>query len=410
MPISPSPVAAATPQGLVLLRWWLLGGLAIAVLATPTLLEIGLPLAPLLATLSLLAVFNLLVSRRAGALSAAGLARQLGIDLIGLAVILYLTGGAANPLVSLLLLPLAVAALSLPARWVAGIATLAVALYSLLSFVYIPLPITDAARAARLHLAGMWLTFVVSAVLLAWFVTRMMASLRERDARLALSRENTLRDAQVVALGQLAAGAAHELGTPLATISVLASELAADERLPTDVRDDLDLMRRQLSRCKEIVAGLTRQAGVERAGHTSSLADWVASTLARWRSQWPRVDCVLQIDTAGTCPQVITDPAIEQAIANLLDNAARAAPHALRVTLGWNATTWRLGIHDGGPGFPAAVLSTGGGEPLVIHPEGSGIGLWLTRAAVERAGGSLHLMNTDGGGLAVIELPVERKT
>ncbi len=409
MQISSSPVAVATPQGLVLLRWWLLAGLALAVLATPTLLEIDLPLAPLVATLSLLAAFNLVVSRRAGALSAGGLARQLSIDLVGLAVILYLTGGAANPLVSLLLLPLAVAALSLPARWVAGIATLAVALYSLLSFVSMPLPITDAARAARLHLAGMWLTFVVSAVLLAWFVTRMMASLRERDARLAQSRENALRDAQVVALGQLAAGAAHELGSPLATIGVLAGELAADERLPADVRDDLDLMRRQTAHCKEIIASLTRQAGIERAGQTSPLADWIAAVLARWRCQWPRVDCALRIETDGTSPRVVTDPAIEQAIANLLDNAARVAPHALRVTLDWSATTWRLGVQDAGPGFPAAVLSTGGGEPLAVNSEGSGIGLWLTRAAVERAGGSLRLANSAGGGLAVIELPVERK-
>jgi hypothetical protein len=105
---------------------------------------------------------------------------------------------------------------------------LAVALYTLLMWQFLPLAVADAERAARLHLAGMWLTFVVSAAMIAWFVARMTASIRERDSRLAAAREQALRDERVVALGALAAGAAHELGTPLATIAVLVGELEQD--------------------------------------------------------------------------------------------------------------------------------------------------------------------------------------
>lgn len=398
---------ATVLRRLVVLRWWLIGGLTLAVLSAPTLLEIALPLAPLLALLSLMAGFNLVIQLWAGIedARASDLSGQLAVDLVAMAVLLYLTGGATNPLVSLLLLPVAVAAFSLPARWVAGIAALAIGLYSFLMLYSLPLPIADAERATRLHLGGMWLTFVVSAGLLAWFVTRMTQALRARDVQLAAAREEALRDAQVVALGQLAAGAAHELGTPLATMKVLAEELVADLRLPEDARTDLDLLQRQIGICKEIVGGLTQKAGIERARQTVSAATWLDGLLARWRTLWPRVSCTLEVAGAGTVPQILAEAALEQGITNLLNNAAKIAPEGMRVIIDWNERVLRIAVHDRGPGFPPDILRRCGAEPLPAVAEGSGIGLWLTRAAVERRGGSLRLDN-DGGGVATIELPI----
>lgn len=398
---------ATVLRRLVVLRWWLIGGLTLAVLSVPTLLEIALPLAPLLALLSLMAGFNLVIQLWAGMedARASDLSGQLAVDLVAMAVLLYLTGGATNPLVSLLLLPVAVAAFSLPARWVAGIAALAIGLYSFLMLYSLPLPIADAERATRLHLGGMWLTFVVSAGLLAWFVTRMTQALRARDVQLAAAREEALRDAQVVALGQLAAGAAHELGTPLATMKVLAEELVADLRLPEDARTDLDLLQRQIGICKEIVGGLTQKAGIERARQTVSAATWLDGLLARWRTLWPRVSCTLEVAGAGTVPQILAEAALEQGITNLLNNAAKIAPEGMRVIIDWNERVLRIAVHDRGPGFPPDILRRCGAEPLPAVAEGSGIGLWLTRAAVERRGGSLRLDN-DGGGVATIELPI----
>lgn len=409
METSASARLAVVLRRLALLRWWLISALALAVLAAPALLDIDLPFVPLVALLALMAVFNLVVQLWAGPdeVSPADLAGQLAVDLIAMGVMLYLTGGATNPLVSLLLLPVAVAAFALPARWAAGIAALAIGLYSFLMRYSLPLPITDVERATRLHLGGMWLTFVVSAVLLAWFVTRMTQALYARDRQLAAAREEALRDAQVVALGQLAAGAAHELGTPLATMNILAGELATDPRLPADARADLDLLRRQIVICKEIVGGLTQKAGIERAGQPQSARDWLEALLARWRTLWPHATCVLEVVTPGAPPRIVAGAALEQALANLLNNAAQSAPQGMRVVLGWDEKCLRIAVHDRGAGFPPAVLRRGGAEPLPADVSGgSGIGLWLTRAAVERRGGRLYLENREGG-IATIELPLE---
>ena len=226
----------------VILRWWLLAAVTLAVLSAPTLLDIALPQAPMFGVLALMAFFNGYVQWRAvddEPVSASELFGQLCVDLVALAILLYLSGGAANPLISFLLVPVAMAALSLPGALTAAVALLAIGFYSLLMWQFLPLPVADAARATRLHLGGMWLTFVVSATMIAWFVARMTASIRERDSRLAAAREQALRDERMVALGALAAGAAHELGTPLATMAVVAGELERDAGLDAATREDL---------------------------------------------------------------------------------------------------------------------------------------------------------------------------
>lgn len=398
-----------TRHGLAVLRWWLLAGLALAVLSAPTFLDVALPWQFLLAVLLLLAGFNLRAMRATGPVANrdAELVRHLVVDLTGLGVMLFLTGGVANPLVSLLLLPVTVAALSLSPRWTGGVAAYAIAIYSFLMLYSLPLAIADAERATRLHLGGMWLTFVVSAALLAWIVARMTASVRTRDAQLAAARETALRDAQVVALGQLAAGAAHELGTPLATMNILAGELAQDARLPGEARDDLGLLLRQIAICKDIVSGLVRQAGVDRAGTVKALPlrDWLTGVLARWHTLWPQATCVLDLRGADL-PVVAVEAGIEQALVNLLNNAAKASHNGLRIEVARSGELMNLAVCDRGPGFPPEILASAGSAPLEPHAEGAGVGLWLTRAAIERAGGVLRLENTATGGKAIIALPL----
>ncbi len=434
------PTAAPLPDGaatlgslrrMVTVRWWVLAFAAALVLAVPALLPIRLPVAVLLALVLVAVAWNAVWWRRlrhAATATPAEIFIQLCFDLLLLAALLFFSGGATNPLVSLLLPPVVVAALTLPARQVGAVGALAIAAYSLLMHSFLPLPLDDPAHGAHLHLVGMWLTFVVSVVLVGGFILRMTATLRERDAELAAIREQALRDERVLALGALAAGAAHELGTPLATMAVLAGELRADPRLGADAQADLDLLRGQIAHCKKIISGLAERAGVERLERAARLRcdDWLESLHARWRDRRGAADSVFEKvgsgvtahagtpPDMGTAPVIAVEPTLEQGITNLLDNAQRAGgPVTLRVA--WDAAQLVIEVADRGPGFPAAVLQQGGQQPFAAHAAGSGIGLLLTRAAIERLGGRLALSNrpkgdSDAGGatggLARITLPL----
>ena len=395
----------------ILLRWWLLLAATIAVLSAPTLLGLALPLPPMLAVLGALAGFNAWLQWRSGVSNAVrpgDLVGQLCIDLTALAVLLYLSGGAANPLISLLLIPVAVAALSLPGRLTAAVTLLAVLAYTLLTGWYLPLSVGDAERAARLHLAGMWLTFVVSATMIAWFVARMTASIRERDRHLAAAREQALRDERVVALGALAAGAAHELGTPLATIAVLVGELEHEPGLGADARADLALVREQVARCKGIISGMAERSGATRAEQIQEqdAAAWLRGVVERWQAMRPRASAVIRFAGVGALPRLVPDPALEQAVANLLNNAADADAGEIRVALDWDRQQAAIEIRDCGPGYSAEVLRRGGREPLPTSRGGAGIGLLLAFSAVERCGGRIELDNPpDGGARARISVP-----
>ncbi|MBL8491177.1 MAG: HAMP domain-containing histidine kinase, partial [Rhodocyclaceae bacterium] len=389
-------------------------GLALA--AVPASLGIALPLLPLLAVLVLLAVFNLLARRRVrGPADAtpAEVASQLAVDVAGLAALLFFTGGATNPLVSLLLPPVAFAAMALPGRLVALVAGLGVAAYSLLMVAFVPLALPDPGKAAGLHLAGMWLTFVLSAAMLGWLIVRMTASIRERDARLAEAREAALANERMVALGALAAGAAHELGTPLATIAVVAGEVALDPRLPEDLGEEMALLRRQVSACKEIISGMAARGGAGRLEAAAPMAAdaWLAGVVGRWQALRPRASCRWAANGEGPPPAVVADPSLEQAVGNLLNNAADAGGGEIGVRLGWNAAGIRLEIRDRGPGFPAAVLAAGGKAPVPSATGGAGIGLMLAHAAIGRVDGRLALCNDPAGGaLALVELPAKPPT
>ena len=395
----------------ILLRWWLLLAATIAVLSAPTVLGLALPLTPMLAVLGALAGFNAWLQWRASEAASVPpgeLFGQLCVDLAALAVLLYLSGGGANPLISLLLVPVAVAALSLPGRLTAVVTILAILAYSLLTWLYLPLSVGDAERAASLHLAGMWLTFVVSATMIAWFVARMTASIRDRDHRLAAAREQALRDERVVALGALAAGAAHELGTPLATIAVLVGELERDPSLDADARADLALVREQVALCKGIISGMAERGGVVRAEdiQAQDAADWLRGVVTRWQAMRPRASAAIHVAGSGTAARLVPDPALEQALASLLNNAADADDGEIRVELGWDGDWIRLAVRDRGAGYGTEILRRGGREALPASRGGAGIGLLLAFSAVERGGGRIELDNPpEGGARARIQLP-----
>ncbi|MCU0882790.1 MAG: hypothetical protein MUF14_09005, partial [Hyphomonadaceae bacterium] len=203
-------------------------------------------------------------------------------------------------------------------------------------------PMPDASRATRLHLIGMWLTFAVSALMIAWFVVRMTRLIRQRDAELAAAREQALRDERVLAIGTLAAGAAHELGTPLGTMALLAGELVNEPGLTPLVREDIQLIRQQIQVCKSIITGLSHRAGADRLENAprQALDRWVDTIRQHWHASRPQAESRFRLLGQSPAPAIITDPRIEQAVLNLLNNAANASHQRIDLSVGWTSGGW----------------------------------------------------------------------
>ena len=255
----------------------------------------------------------------------------------------------------------------------------------------------------------MWFTFVVSAVMLAWFVARMTASLRQRDAELAAARDQALRDERVIALGTLAAGAAHELSTPLATMAIVVGELARDASLGDAAHADVALLGQQIGACKAIISRLAERAGAERLDSAAALqADrWLSAVHGRWLQLRPQVDSALHFSGSAPVPTIIADTVLEQGLLNVFNNAADTGC-AVRVRADWEGQWLSIEVRDNGPGFAPHVLAHAGRTPFAAHAGGSGIGLFLAHAAISRLGGQLTLHN-DGGAVARIRLPIHKR-
>ncbi len=403
-------------SGLITARWWAIAALLALVAIAPGLLDVPLPQRPMLAILAAAGLWNGAMhwqSRRTSDLPyPTTCLLQLCVDLLAFAALLYFSGGATNPLVFMLLLPVVLSALLLTRGAVLAIAALAMLLYSLLMVQFVPLEPGDAERATTLHLSGMWLTFVVSASMLAWFVMRTTDALRQRDAELARAREQTYREERVLALGALAAGAAHELGSPLATLAVLVGEMERDVPAGTPAAADLKLMREQIAYCKRIITRLTEKAGDQRSEGTESMRcdAWLEGLHGAWRSLRSHCDSTLTLlgSDSGEPPLIVVEPTLGQSVVSVLDNALRAGT-PVDVALDWNAEEVLIEIRDNGPGFTDDVLSKAGRQTFGDEATGNGIGLLLTTASLERMGGRLELDNPwTGGARATIRLPLER--
>ncbi|MDN5938705.1 MAG: hypothetical protein L0H83_08575, partial [Salinisphaera sp.] len=245
---------------------------------------------------------------------------HLLVDVAALTALLYYSGGSANPFVSLYLLPLIVAAVTLPTRFAAAMAAVTLVCYSALMFDHWPLPL----HRFNLHVLGMWFNFLVSAGLILGLVVRMAHGLRRRDAALANAREQALRDEQIVALGALAAGAAHDLGTPLATMAVLARETEQQTHKQPELAANMRCLRDQIDTCKKTLARL-RSYDVEDGCRTSLPADGFLQRIVEdWRRLRPKVPASCRWQ--GAAPMLQVETALVQTLTNLINNAADASP------------------------------------------------------------------------------------
>ncbi|MBI3902608.1 MAG: HAMP domain-containing histidine kinase [Nitrosomonadales bacterium] len=419
--MNPSPFAAQTGHSHLRRLVWLRAIAVAAQCATLALvyhfLEMKLQWPPMLAAVAALAVLNLftwLRLRNDRPVSNTELFAQLCADVLALSVLLYYGGGSTNPFISLFLLPLVIVAATLPHGYTWAMTGITTGCYTLLMKFYVPLPMPhemsgDMADMEgmgempqdsifNLHVFGMWLGFVISAVVVAYFVVKMAHAVRERDAALSSVREETLRNERIVALGTQAAGAAHELGTPLSTLAVVIGELKRDQAVLPEWRGNLDILDSQVQVCKRILGKLLANAHDVGERAEQPLGQFLAETLDEWQLLRPTVRCNYQASGAQSAPQLSIDPALRAALLNLLNNAADASPHEVDIQAHWDAGNFTLSIHDHGPGLTPEAAARAGSAFFTTKKEGQGLGLFLANATIERMGGKVRLFNREGGG------------
>jgi len=376
---------------------------------------IVLPLPQIMVVLTLYILVNvisLVLLLRSRGLTERAYFGQLIADVMFLTVLLYYSGGYTNPFISLYLLPLIVVSSTLGRAQTLTMAGLILLCYTTLVFQYQPLFVMAESAIEvsgfHLHLLGMWFSFVLSVGLIVFFIMRMVRSIRDRDVRLAEMREKAERDNHVLALGAMAAGAAHELGTPLATMSVIAHEMACDFEDQAEITEPVAILETELARCKQVLTQLSASAGQMRAegGRKEAFDTYVRDMTMQWQIMRPRAVMKLIPETQGHAPALIADLSLTQALCNLLNNAADASPNGLSLGFGWDMDSLWLDIRDQGPGFPQYILDHLGQPELSSKSTGSGLGLFLSSAVIARLGGKLELSNLpEGGACARVILP-----
>ncbi|GAB3095334.1 HAMP domain-containing histidine kinase [Aestuariicella hydrocarbonica] len=351
---------------------------------------------------------------------------QLLIDVVAVSLLLFFAGGADNPFVSYYLVPLCIAAATLPRHFTWPLVLISLLLYSSLIFFKIPLPDIAPHHShgsprgfsnISIHTIGMWINFLFSALLISYFVLAMATSLRRQDAALAELKEDRLRDDQLMALATLAAGTAHDLGTPLTTIKALLHEMQSEyvqaPRPGTDqgleLKNDLELLQNQVSHCTTTLQQLNRQAGELKDGilPLNDLRQQCSKIIDNWMLLRPEVEARVHWDDLAPQVQVRWQPTVAHSISNLLNNAADANPKGIAVDVHWTREKLTLQIHDKGPGIEPE-LAQDLGKAFVTHKgQGRGLGLFLTRAAIKRYGGEVTIAgHPQQGTLTTLTLPL----
>ncbi|KDE40467.1 Sensor histidine kinase PrrB (RegB) [Nitrincola lacisaponensis] len=332
---------------------------------------------------------------------------QLCADVIIYAALLYQFGGASNPFVFVLLLPLIVCATTLPRKFTLLMALLVAGLYSSLMFNHLPLLDFSAAHQHTLvqlfhqHITGLWISFLLTVGVISVYVVQMRNALIERDQQLGKAREQRIHDRQLLTLATLAAGTAHELRTPLSTLRVVLSDLQQEH---PELDADLSLMQQQIDLCNSRLRQLSEEATLSQP-QPQRCDLFLSSLLDAWQLMRPQAAYRLT-DVLQPAPCIQASMTLQQALINLLNNAADASPDAIEISLTATATDRiTLTLRDRGPGLTAEQLANLG-KPFFTTKGGLGIGLFLTVTSLATQEGEVRLYNHPGGGtLTEVSLP-----
>lgn len=397
------------------LRWLAVGGQVLTILIAASWFGIVLPLVQMALVIGLLVLLNIvsLIRLRQGGITHLELFAELVLDVSALTIQLYLSGGATNPFITLYLLQIAIGAVLLEA-WAAWLLILLASgcFVGLIGF-HRPLMLPEA-RAGELfdlHIIGMFVCFVLTASLLAVFIQRISRNLRIRDEHLADLRQRAAEEDHIVRMGLLASGAAHELGTPLATLSVILNDW---RRMPAfradpDLAQEIGEMQGQLDRCKTIVSGILMSSGEARGEGPvrTSVHAFLDELVGEWRAL--RAPAELAYANAfGPDEPMLSDPALKPVIFNVLDNALEASPAWVGIEAARRGDRLAIIVRDRGPGFDPAILAEFG-KPYRSTKQrpGGGLGLFLVVNVLRKLGGTVTAANPpEGGAMVTLTLPL----
>jgi two-component system, sensor histidine kinase RegB len=411
---SPDSIHRSRLATMLSLRWGTAAAHLIVLIAVRFGLGLDTPLIPALALISFDVLANLaltLWARRAHALPEAALGAVIGLDIVLLTLLLHVTGGPYNPFSLLYLLHLAIASVALPTRWALAHTALALLSYGALFLVG-----DDQHKhhqhhggaALRLHLEGMWYAFAVTATFMVAFIHQLRVQLARQDALLAREAALHQRQARLASLATLAAGAAHELSTPLSTIALIARELELECAEQPARAEDARLIRAQVARCRTVLEQLGQDAGApngEPDAETSLPA--LLRAAIEGAALGPDAALTITLDPPLDADAVLVPPrTLRRALRGLLRNAADAAaerglPLSLTLHARLDGDALRLTLEDRSGGMAAGAAERVGEPFFSTKPTGSGMGLgvFLARSLCEQRGGALTLTDHPGHGV-----------
>jgi two-component system sensor histidine kinase RegB len=401
---------------LMRLRYGLLIGQVVLILLAAFGAKIPLPLGWLAIPLSVTLLSNLFqqrLMRRYDARSVLGL--SLTLDILSLTAVLALSGGPANPFSLLYLVQITLSAVVLSRTWTWSLGALSVACFGFLFLAHLPILALEGHHPAQgfsVHLYGMWIAFVTAALLITIFIGKVSEILRSHEQELLRLQSQLARNEKVASIATMAAGAAHELGTPLATIAIVARELeiyAEKHSQDGNLLAEAKLIREEVERCRKILNGMSAQ-GAEMAGEAPSsirIDDFLAS-LCQGIHQY--VGEQLRLSMAPDLTVQLPVESARKVLTALAQNAFDSG-EGVEVELGCERVgeTLRFFLKDSGSGMSAETLSHIAEPFFTTKPPGKGMGLgtFLARVFAENMGGALVYESTPGKGTtAILELPI----
>ena len=391
---------------LVRLRWLAISGQLAAVLATRFVLDFAMPFVACCLVVGMSVWVNIGLRIRFGhndRLADRPASVLMAYDLLQLTVLLYLTGGLENPFAMLFLAPLMIAAVSLPARFTTMLTLLVVVCATTLTLVHRPLPWFpgEDMRLPPLYQAGIWGAIVLGASFAAAYAWRIAEEARRLSDALAATELVLAREQHLTQLDGLAAAAAHELGTPLATIKLVVNDLQKQFSAEGPIGEDFTLLKQELERCRQILGKLT-SLGSE-PGHiigTLTLNHLIEEAVHPQRDFGMSIEIVTDGD--GAEPQSARNPGVIYGLGNLIENAIDFATAEVRIVARWTEAIVAVVVEDDGPGFASDIVMLLG-EPYLRHKanrrakgelgSGLGLGLFIAKTLLERSGASVTMVN-----------------